>query len=258
MGERNVYVAVEIIVPLEGDEGRVGMAVGEEPEAGPGGVAAADHAAHLVGGPVGDVGLLGQMPGAVAVLVVAHAVGEGAAGMALFAEPELVVVDGAEDGAALLGEDDVVEADAIALGKDVELADGVGLVAGVAEGLGDGRELRHGFLHLEDAVAVGAGGCAGHEGAAGRYANGALGVGVGVADTGAGEAVQRWSADGGMTGTGHEVGGPVVGGDEQDRGRVGAGVGLGCHCGAPDLSGIGPGRRWRPGLRGLYRLGPAG
>ena len=178
--------------------------------------------------------------------------------MTFLAEPELVVVDGAEDGAALLGEDDVVEADAIALGEDVELADGVGLVAGVAEGLGDGRELRHGFLHLEDAVTVGAGGGAGHECAAGRDADGALGVGVGVADAGSGEAVQGWSADGGMSGAGHEMGGPVVGGDEQDRGRVGAGVGLGCHCWAPDFSGIEPGRRWRPGLRGLYRLGPAG
>ena len=163
--------------------------------------------------------------------------------MAFFAEPELVVVDGAEDGSAFLGEDDVVEADAIALGEDVQLADGVGLVSGVAEGLGDGGQLRHGLLDFEDAVAVGAGGGAGHECAAGGDADGALGVGVGVTDAGAGEAVESGRADGGVAGAAHEVGGPVVGRDEQDGGRVRAALGLGSHRETPNFSGIGPGRR---------------
>ena len=133
--------------------------------------------------------------------------------MALLPQPELVVVDGAEDGTALLGEDDVVEADAIALGKDVQLADGVGLVAGVAEGLGHGRQLRHWLLHFEDAIPVRASGGAGHQGAAGRNADRALGIGVGVADAGTGETVQGRGADCGMPGPSHQVGGPVVGGD---------------------------------------------
>ena len=170
--------------------------------------------------------------------------------MAFLAEPDLVVVDGAEDGAALLGEDDIVEADAIALGEDVQLADGVGLVAGVAEGLGNGRQLRHGLLHLEDAVAVGAGGCAGHEGAAGRNADRTLGIGVCVTDAGAGEAVEGGGADCGMAGAAHQVSRPVVGGNQQNRRRVWAAVGLGCHSRAPDSSGIAPGRRWQPALRG--------
>ena len=133
--------------------------------------------------------------------------------MAFLAQPELVVVDGAEDGTALLGEDDVVEADAIALGKDMQLADGVSLIAGVAEGLGHGRQLRHWLLHLEDAIPVRAGGCAGHQRAAGRNADRALGIGVCVAHAGAGEAIQGRGADCGMPGPAHQVGGPVVGGD---------------------------------------------
>ena len=69
--------------------------------------------------------------------------GELLAGVALLAQEALeVVVVAAQMVAPLLAEDDLVEADAVALGIDVQLAHGVGLVAVVAEDLRHGRQVR--------------------------------------------------------------------------------------------------------------------
>ena len=121
--------------------------------------------------------------------------GKALAGVALVGEVDVVVVDSAQVRAALFVEDYVVEPYAVALGVDVEFADGVGLVAGVAKGLREGRDPWHGLGGLEDAVAVGPGCSAGHQGAAGGNAHGAFGVGVGVAGAAAGEGVEGWSLD---------------------------------------------------------------
>ena len=77
------------------------------------------------------------------VVVVVHAVAELLAGIAAIGEVHVVVVDRAQMRPAFLGEDDVVEADAVARRVDVQLAHGIGLIAAVAEGLGDGRQVRH-------------------------------------------------------------------------------------------------------------------
>ena len=52
------------------------MTIGKVPERGPVGIAALDSAHHLLGGPVGGVQLLGQVPGTCAVFIVAHTVVE--------------------------------------------------------------------------------------------------------------------------------------------------------------------------------------
>ena len=57
--------------------------------------------------------------------------------------------------AAVLVEDDVAEADEVALRVDVHLADGVGLVAGVPVDLGKRRQVGPTQRLVEDTVAVG-------------------------------------------------------------------------------------------------------
>ena len=91
------------------------MAEREIPKGRSLGVFALDHAAHLVGGPVGGVRLLGQKPGTIGIFVVAHAVFEIAARVSLVAQKELIVVNDAIDLAALFIQNDVVKANAIAL-----------------------------------------------------------------------------------------------------------------------------------------------
>jgi hypothetical protein len=113
---------------------------------------------------------LGQMPRPIHVFVVAHAVEELPPPVAGLGQVGLVVVGDAPLHASFLGQQDVIEPDPGALRVDVQLADAKGLVAGVAEGLGQGRQCRHG-LTREHAVTVHAGRAAGHQGATGRHAD---------------------------------------------------------------------------------------
>ena len=82
------------------------------------------------------VAVLGKCQGQEGVFVVAHAVGKPHARMALVREEEIVVVNSPQVRPSLFVEEHVVETNAVALGIDVELANGIRLVACVAEGLG--------------------------------------------------------------------------------------------------------------------------
>ncbi len=72
--------------------------------------------------------------------------GEGLPRQAFLPQPELVVVDRAQLGPSLLGQNHVIKADAITLGIDVQLAHGIGLVAGIAKGLGQRGQRGHGRI----------------------------------------------------------------------------------------------------------------
>ena len=200
------------------------MAVGQVPERRPGRVAALDGAHHRTRRPVGGVGVFRQVPRAADVAVVAHAVAELPAGEALVAEEQLVVVGHAVLGAALLVQNHVVEADAVALRVDVQLADRVGLVAGGAKRPGKGGQVRHRHAFGEHAVAVGARAGAGHQRAPRRDAHRALRVGVGVADAGAGERVEGGGLNRRVAGAAEQRRRPVVGGDQEHVGTLGHGV----------------------------------
>ncbi len=96
------------------------------------------------------------MPGAGAVFVIAHAVAKVLTGQAAVAQEELVIIENAVLGAALFVEDYIVKANAIALRVDVQFAGGVGLVAALAKGLSQGRQVGHFQGFFKDSVAVGA------------------------------------------------------------------------------------------------------
>lgn len=176
------------------------MSEGEKPEAGFCWVAALDHPAHLSGRPGGGMAFFGQMPGAERIFVIAHAVRETLAGVALVGQEEVVVVDSAQVRATFFVEEHVVKAYAVALRVDVQLADGVGLVTGVAEGLRHGWHVGHRLGGFEDAVAVCTRGGAGHQGATCGNADGAFAIGVGEAGAAAGEGIQSWCEDRGVLG----------------------------------------------------------
>ena len=117
--------------------------VGQVPERRPGRVAPLDGARHLFAGPVGGMAVLRQVPGPPAIFVVRHAVQVAAARIALVGQEQVVIVRPAEVGSPFLAEDDVVEADPVARRIYMQLADRIGLIAVVAEGLGQGRQIRH-------------------------------------------------------------------------------------------------------------------
>ena len=182
----HIDVAVQVEIALQGDQRWVRMAERQIPEAGLGRVAPFDHPAHLMRRPSGGVAVLGQVIGAEGVLIVAHAVGESHARMAFVCEEEIVVVNRAQVWSALFVEEHIVKANAVALGIDVELANGIRLVACVAESLRHGRQIGHGSGWLEDPVAVGARRSARHQGAASGDADRAFAIGVGEAGAAAG------------------------------------------------------------------------
>ena len=89
------------------------------PESWPGGIAALDRARHEMRGPIGWMKFFRQMPRTRVVIVVAHAVIELPAGKTAVAEEKLIVVDDAKVRAALFVQNDIVEADAVALRSDM-------------------------------------------------------------------------------------------------------------------------------------------
>ena len=125
----DLNIAVEVEIALQGHQRRMRVAEGQVPKAGLGWVAPLNHPAHLARRPSGGVAVLRQMIGAEGIFVVAHAVGKAHPRMALVREEEIVVVNSTQVRSALFVEQHVVEADAVALGIDVELANGIRLVA---------------------------------------------------------------------------------------------------------------------------------
>ena len=181
------------------------------------------------------------MPGPHRVAVVAHGMGQLLAAVAVVVQVALVVVAAAAQVVtAFLVEDHVVEADAVALRIDVQLADRVRLIPRVAEGLCHGRQGRvHRLMLAEGAVAVRACAGAGHQRPPRRDAGRRGGVGLRETHTVAAELIQRGREDLLVAGGTQQRTGPVIDTDEKDvRGARSAGAVriVACH------SGILPGR----------------
>ena len=222
----HVQVPVQVQIGLERHQRRMGMHVGQVPEGRPGWIAPLDLPAHRPGNPIRGVVGFGEVPRPEGVLVVAHAVGIAQAGLSLIPQPKIVVVHRTQNGTALFHQHHIVETDPIPLRVHVELAHRLGLVAVVAEGLGQGREGRHGLQHLEFTVPVGARRHAGHQRSPRRYADGTLAVGVGEPNPAARQGVQCRGPDHRMSGRAHQPGRPVVGANQQHVGVAGHGGNL--------------------------------
>ena len=155
-GQVDGVAPIQIQVGGQRHQRRMRMGVGDMPQGRPARIAPLDHPGGLAGGPVGDVQAFRQVPGAVQIVVVVHAVQVLLARRALFGQVHVVVVHRAQLRAAFLGQQDVVEADAVALRVQVHLAHRVGLVAAVAKALGQRGQRGHGQRGSEIAVAVAA------------------------------------------------------------------------------------------------------
>ncbi len=158
-----------------------------------------------------------QVPGPVQIVVVIHAAGELLAREAAVGQEDFVIVDGPQVRPALLGQLGLVETDPVPGRIDVQLADGVGLVPGIAERLGQaGQMMGPRGDGAEDSVAVGARLRAGHQCPAGGDADRALRVGARVADAVARELIERRRLDDRVPGAPEQPPRPLVGGHEQD------------------------------------------
>ena len=167
--------------------------------------------------------VFGQVPGTGDVVVVAEPAGVLLTRIALIRQVELPVVGLAvvQVMASFLVEDHLVEADPVALGIDVELADGMSLIAGLPEEPGQRRHrfrVRHLQVFIEDPVAVAPCGKAGHQAAPGGNTDGAGRIGAVEVDAVAGHLCDGGSHDHRMPGRAGEESGPVVHADEQHVG----------------------------------------
>ena len=222
-GQVDGVAPIQIQVGGQRHQRRMRMGVGDMPQGRPARIAPLDHPGGLAGGPVGDVQAFRQVPGAVQIVVVVHAVQVLLARRALFGQVHVVVVHRAQLRAAFLGQQDVVEADAVALRVQVHLAHRVGLVAAVAKALGQRGQRGHGQRGSEIAVAVAARRGAGHHAAPRGDADWTLSVGARIAGAQAGQVVQRRRLDDGMAGAAQQGAGPLVDHDEEHVGRMGHG-----------------------------------
>jgi len=183
------------------------------------------------------------MPRAPAVLVVGHPAGEALAGVALVPEEEFVVVlDDSLAAATLLIDPDVVESGAVPLVHQMHFPHGIGLVAGVATGLGERCHRRQGLLRVVPAT-VGSRGEPGQQGAAGGDANRALAVGVGETHPVRGHLIQGRRHHHRMPRAPEQAPRPLVHGDQDDVGMVlfqGRGVFHGDGLGPKDWAGVYP------------------
>ncbi len=150
------------------------------------------------------------MPGPRVVVVVAHAVTEGLSDVALIGKIILVVVDHAVLSASLFIEDHVVKANAIALGVDVQFANGVSLVTCVPESLRHGRQIGHRLRLTEVAIAVLSRANARHQGAARRDTHWAFAITIGESRTAASQLVDSRRKNRRMPGFAKQCGRPVV------------------------------------------------
>ena len=191
---------------------------GHVPEAGAVPVAPDDEPGHLPSRPVGVVIVLGQVPAAVRERVL-DTVRRLLARVASLSQKVLIVVlhhlVAPIAQAARLVDQQVVEADAVARRVDVELAHTVGLVARVAEGLGNGRQVGHGHHRVEDPVAVGLREGAGHQLSSCRNTCRRGCVGIGESDAVRDHLVDGRRQDGRMSQGADHLAGPVVGADQE-------------------------------------------
>ena len=159
---------------------------------------------------------LGQVPGPPVVLVVGHAVVELTSRKPLISKVNVVVVQGAPLRAPFVVQEHAVKADPVALRVNVQLAHGIGLVAGIAERLCHCRDIGHRQLIVEHPVAMRPGAHPRHQGAAGRNADRAFRIGVCVPHACCGKLVQARGYDRWITGKTEMLGSPVIGHDQQD------------------------------------------
>ena len=218
-GRIDFDVAVVIEKPLRRHERRMRVAKAEIPEARPRGIAPTDGSLQGVSRPIRRVNMFRQVPGGGLVRVVAHAVPELLPDKSLVAKEDLVVVGYPEERSALIVEKHIIEADAIPLRVGVGLADGIGLVAVVAKGLGECRQIRiHAPLWLKRSVAVGACGRPGHDCPAGRQAHRRLGIAIRVSNSVPAQGIQHRRVNRGMSRRAEQGGRPVVRDDQQNVG----------------------------------------
>ena len=227
-GQVDVAIAIHVEIGLQWHQRRVRMAIGQIPEARAGRIAALDLADHLLGRPVGDMQVFAQVPRAVDIAVRAHPVVELLARMALVAQPDFVIIHHAILGAAFFVQLHVVKADPVALGKDMQLADRLRLIAGGGKGCGQ-SVARHRKLVVIDAVAMPPRRGAGHQRTARRHADRTFAGRVDETGAIAAQFVQRRGLDHRMARRPQQMPRPLIDGDQQDVRPVG------CHQRSPRL-----------------------
>ena len=216
-------IAVEIEIRGRRPDRWVRSHEGEVPETGLPVIAAPDGAAHLRRRPVGGVTMVGQVPGPGEVVVVAEAAGVLLSRIALIGQVELPVVGVPviEVMPPFLVEDHFVEADAVALGIDMELADGMSLITGLPEEPGERRNLfrvRYLQILVEDPVPVVSRRKARHQASTCGNTDGTGGVGTVEVDAVAGHLGDRGSHHHRMSCRTGEESGPAGSADEQHVG----------------------------------------
>ncbi|MCY1237394.1 hypothetical protein D9M72_500870 [compost metagenome] len=160
--------------------------------------------------------LLGKVPRAPVVLVVAHAVVVLTARKTCVAQVDVVVVHHAPLRAALVIEQDIVESDAVPLGMHMEFSYRVGLIAGISERLGERGDLGKPEIVFEHPVAMPARAQARHQRASRRDANWTFRVRTGKAHPRLGDLVESGRKNHGVTGNAKHLPGPMVRADQQD------------------------------------------
>ena len=210
--ERRIHVIdrIQPEVALQWNQRRVRVRVRDMPQPRLARVASLDQFGSFAGDPIGDVQPLRQVPRAVQVVVVVHAVEVLLPRGTLFGEKDVVVVHRAELRATLLGEHDVVEADAVALRIDMHLAHRIRLVAAVAKGLRQCGQIGHLEGRREIAVPMRGRVGAGHDGAARRNADRTFRVGAREARTEARQVVERRRQDRRVAGGAQQLSWPLI------------------------------------------------
>jgi hypothetical protein len=144
------------------------------------------------------------------ILIIGHAMGIFLSKVPIFPEPHLIVIGYAKLVPGLFREHDIVKADAVPLGINVEFADRICLVSGVSERLRQGLDVRHRQPVGVDPIAMCARKGSRHKRAAGRNANGASAMALGKSGACPGQLVECGRHQHGMAGAPHHRGGPMV------------------------------------------------
>lgn len=106
--------------------------------------------------------ILGQMQGAMHVVVVIHSLSKLLAGITVISETKIMIVDRAEMGSTFLREQHVVKSDSIPWRLHMKLADGISLIAAIPKALRDRWKCGHPVDRNEDTVTMGTRRYSGH------------------------------------------------------------------------------------------------